>query len=218
MIETNGLASTTNRNSMIDAVIWDMGGVLVRTEDQTPRRELAAWVGTTDKELYDTVFNSPTALQATLGLIPEEEQWKAVQAHYGLKDEDMPRFRDLFWGGDRLDDRLVAFIDSLRPRYRTALLSNAWSETRDEMNRRHKLLHAFDVSVFSAEIQLAKPDPAAFLYLLGLLSVSPERAVFVDDVSHNVEGAVRLGMHGIVFRNSHQALRELAQLGVSSTL
>lgn len=203
---------------MIDAVIWDMGGVLVRTEDQTPRRELARWVGATEQDLYDVVFNSPTAAQATLGLIPEAEQWRSVQAHYGLTDEDMPRFRELFWGGDRLDSSLVAYIDSLRPRYRTALLSNAWSDTRDEMNRIHKLLHAFDVSVFSAEIRLAKPDPAVFLYLLGLLSVPPERAVFVDDVSHNVEGALRLGMHGIVFRNTEQTLQELARLGVSPSV
>ena len=215
MTEIYGFTEAGGRNEMIEAVIWDMGGVLVRTEDQSPRHELARWVNTTPEELYDTVFNSATAQQATLGLIPEEMQWKQVQAHYGLRDEDMPRFRDLFWGGDKLDVKLVQYIDSLRPRYRTALLSNAWSDTRADMNRKLRLLHAFDAIVFSSEVRLAKPDPAIFLYLLDLLSVPPERAVFVDDVAKNVDGALKLGMHGVVFQNARQTINDLEKLGIS---
>jgi FMN phosphatase YigB (HAD superfamily) len=40
----------------------------------------------------------------------------------------------------------------------------------------------------------------------------PEEAVFVDDVAANIEGAQRVGMRGIHFRSTNQAIAELAAL------
>ncbi len=53
----------------IRAVIFDFGGVLMRTEDQSPRQELAARLGVTREQLYYHIFDSPSARQATLGEI-----------------------------------------------------------------------------------------------------------------------------------------------------
>ncbi len=63
----------------IRAVIFDLGGVLVRTEDQTPRRELAERLGITRQELYDLVFDSPSARQASLGTMTAEEHMERVR-------------------------------------------------------------------------------------------------------------------------------------------
>lgn len=44
---------------------------------------------------------------------------------------------------------------------------------------------------------LCKPDLRIYQLCAERLGVSPHEAVFLDDLSFNVEAAVRLGMHGI---------------------
>ena len=55
----------------------------------------------------------------------------------------------------------------------------------------------FDVSCYSAELRLAKPDPAYFRRAAELVGAPPEQFVFVDDNEPNVEGARSVGMAGI---------------------
>jgi epoxide hydrolase-like predicted phosphatase len=201
-------------DNLIEAVIWDMGGVLLRTEDPLPRRHLAERLGITLEELYTTVFMSSSADTAMVGKIDENSHWNFVLDKFGLAPDQLQEFEKDFWAGDRLDEELVDGIGSLRPRYRTALLSNAWSDARLKVTQNYQLLHAFDLIIFSAEIGLAKPDSAIFIYLLDKLALPPAKTVFIDDVPANVEGARKLGMHGIVFRNREQVLDELVNLGV----
>lgn len=44
---------------------------------------------------------------------------------------------------------------------------------------------------------LCKPDPRIYQLCADRLGVSPQEAVFLDDLSFNVEAAVQVGMHGI---------------------
>ncbi len=53
---------------MIKAVIFDMGGVLLRTEDLTPRARLAAQLGVTLRELEHLVFSSESSMKKHIGL------------------------------------------------------------------------------------------------------------------------------------------------------
>ncbi|MCE5208762.1 MAG: HAD family phosphatase [Chloroflexi bacterium] len=201
-------------HDLIEVVVWDMGGVLIRTKDPSPRQELAEWLGMTVDEVYSIVFENDSARNATLGRISEEDHWNTIQNRLGLGFEDMQDFRTAFWGGDGMDQALFDYIQSLRPRFRTALLSNAWSGARQVMKERYNMLSAFDVSIFSAEIGLAKPDPAIYHYLLDRLAISPEKTVFIDDVKENVESAINVGMRGVVFHNRQQVLDDLALMGI----
>ena len=196
----------------IRAVIFDFGGVLVRTEDPTPRRELAARLGLTREQIYYHVFDSPSARQATLGQISADEHWEAIHLGMGLAMEDFPSVQQAFWGGDRLDFDLVDYIRSLRPRYKTGLLSNAWSDLREMLTERWKIADAFDALVISAEVGIAKPDPLIFSLVLEQLDVSAAEAVFVDDFIVNIEAAQACGLHSVHFRSPDQAKAELGIL------
>ncbi|MDH2412792.1 HAD-IA family hydrolase [Nocardioides sp. CER19] len=75
----------------------------------------------------------------------------------------------------------------------------------------------FDVSCYSAELGLAKPDPAYFRRALELIGAPPEQVLFVDDVEPNVDGAREVGMAGIHWhlRDGHDQLEKLlAEHGV----
>ncbi len=197
----------------IRAVIFDLGGVLLRTEDPRPREALAARLGLPRRELEDLVFNSPAGLQAQRGEISPEQLWAQVVRRLGLPPTALPALQRAFWGGDRLDKDLLDFIRRLRPRYRTALLSNAWRDLRAELHR-WGVADAFDRLVISAEEGVMKPDPRIYRLALERLAVSPAEAVFVDDFPHNVEGARAVGMHAVHFQSRAQVLDALRRLGV----
>lgn len=196
----------------IRAVIFDMGGVINRSMDDTPRQQLAQRLGVPVEKLYDMVFNSETAAQASIGELSVLEHWQAVTAALGLSPHEMDEFQAQFWQGDRVDYSLVDYLRSLRERYKTALLSNAWDDLRHVLEEKWKIADAFDVIIISSEVGLVKPDGRIYELALERLGVAPAEAVFVDDFEHNVEAARSLGLHAVHFRSPQQAIEELEQL------
>jgi epoxide hydrolase-like predicted phosphatase len=196
----------------IQAVIWDLGGVLVRTEDPAPRQSLAARFGLERRELEELVFNSEPGVKAQLGQISEDQLWAFVLDHLGEPLGEAGVFEQAFWGGDRVDESLVGYISRLRPRFTTALLSNAWSTLRRAMEDKLQISDVFDELVISAEVGLMKPDARIYRLALEKIRIQPAEAVFLDDQPVNVEGARALGMHAIQFRQPTQALEALSAL------
>jgi epoxide hydrolase-like predicted phosphatase len=196
----------------IRAVIWDLGGVLVRTEDYTSRDRLAARLGLSREELEDLVFSNDSGDRAQLGLISVEQHLENLRQRFGLQRSEMDHFWKEFWGGDRLDAELVAFIRSLRARYRTGLLSNAFSDLRHYVTHVWKFADAFDEMVISAEVGLVKPDARIYRLILERLGVAPQEAVFIDDMPRNVEGARAVNLHAVQFVTPQQARGELERL------
>jgi epoxide hydrolase-like predicted phosphatase len=196
----------------IRAVIFDLGGVLVRTEDRTSRSKLAKRLGLTYDELSALVFDSQSALKATKGEITAEEHWDEVCKALGLSKEEYPQVPLEFWGGDTLDHGLINYLRNLRPQYKTALLSNAWDDLRQMIEEVWKFDDAFDQILISAEVGLVKPDRFIYEKVLSELDVKPAEAVFVDDFPENVAGAKTVGLEAIRFISPEQALQDLERL------
>lgn len=199
-------------NYNIRVVIFDLGGVLLRTEDPQPRVELAKRYGYSREELEKLVFASEWSVQAELGAAEPGAVWRHVQNMLRIAEEDLPAFQDAFWAGDRLDEDLLGLVNSLRGNFRTVLLSNAWSDMRRTVARRFGKLDAFEVQVFSSEVGLRKPAPEIFQYVLDLLGADPEEAIFVDDFSENVLAARKLGLRAVQFKNAAQTRKDLSSL------
>ncbi len=194
---------------MIKAIIFDLGGVILRTLDQRPRRALADRLGTNLYQLYNQVFSSESARQATLGQISTAQHLEAIGKHFGKDGQELEKLIRDFWEGDRLDDSLLGFLKSTRPQYKTALLSNAWDNLRGMLEDEWKIADVFDELIISAEVGLAKPDHRIYTLTLDRLGVAPEQAVFVDDFIENVDAARWIGMHSVHFRSVPQALADL---------
>ncbi len=202
---------TTTRQP-IRAVIWDLGGVLVRTEDWAPRRRWGERLGLEPGDLSRLLFEGEVGRRATLGQASADDVWRWVGEQLGLTGAEVERLRRDFWAGDRVDESLVDYIRDLRPAYRTALLSNAWPDLRHFVEKVWCIGDAFDVIVISAEVGMAKPHPRIYRLVLERLGMAPEETVFIDDFPVNVEAARQVGLHAIHFRGPEQALQELEVL------
>ncbi|MCB5177956.1 HAD family hydrolase [Streptomyces antimicrobicus] len=103
----------------------------------------------------------------------------------------------------RVDDRVVAYVQSLRDRAEVALLSNIPSDHADAFLAAQPWLQHLDHVAFSGKIKAAKPDPAAFHHCVTALRAAPADFLFVDDREENVRAAQALGMNAHLFTALH---------------
>ena len=195
----------------IRAVFFDFGGVVMRTEYQSPRQKLAERFNMDYDEIDRAVFGSDSARRASIGEITEEKHWAEISKRFKQPASEMQAFRDTFFGGDVIDRTLVETIRVLRGKYHTGLISNAWSGLRAFIIK-EKVINVFDTVVISAEIGVVKPSAGIYELALQQAKVSASEAVFVDDMPANIEACEKVGMKGILFNDPQKSLDHLKRL------
>ena len=195
----------------IRAVFFDLGGVIVRTEYQAPRQRLAERLGMEYDDLVRVVFDSPTAVQATIGELTAAEHWTTVMRRLKRDAAETQAIRDEFFAGDIVDRNIVAFLRSLRGKYKVGLISNAFDDLRPFIMK-EKFEDAFDRMIISAEVGAAKPGAKIYQIALEQFEVSPGESIFVDDVIDNIEGCQKVGIKGIHFKDPEAALQQVKAL------
>ncbi len=195
---------------MTKALVFDFGGVLMRTVDFTPRRRWEVRFGLPELGLAKLVFENPVAKKATVGAADTAEVWDFVAAELRLSDAELAQLRHDFWSGDRVESALTDFVSRQRGHCRTAILSNAWPGVRQFFGTLPEL-SVFETMVISAEESIAKPAAEIYQRTLERLEVAATQTVFVDDMVENVVAARTLGMAGVVFESTEQTLSALQQ-------
>jgi putative hydrolase of the HAD superfamily len=187
---------------MIKAVVLDIGGVVLRTEDKSGRRALEQTYGLPPGGVDALVFKSQAAAESTLGKASPEKIWQHVADELSLSDDALQAFQQTFWQGDQIDQNLIQFLQRLRPKYTTDFLTNAWVNSRDALEEQYGIVEGQTVDhlLISSELGIAKPDPKIYDILSETINARFEQIIFVDDNIENIEVASALGMHTIHFR------------------
>jgi epoxide hydrolase-like predicted phosphatase len=199
---------------VIKAVIFDVGGVLVRTPDRNRRRSWENQLGLSEWESEEIVFGGEMGTKAQLGQIGDDALWTWVGQRLGLNHDNLAAFRHDFWAGDILDSSLIEYIRRLRPYRQTAVISNATDKLRHTLDETYAIADAFDLIVCSAEEKIMKPDHEIYRRTLDRLDRRPEETVFIDDTLANVQAARQLGMKALHFFPSMDVPVELGKLGI----
>jgi putative hydrolase of the HAD superfamily len=194
---------------MIRAVFFDFGGVLIRDEDNSEREVWEKRLGMSPGELAATVFESEAAARASVGEVTTAEMWQYIGERLQLDDKQCRQLQADFFRGDNLNIELLEFAEALQPRYRLAILSNAWSDARRVFSQVYGLDAIFETMIISAEIGLAKPDPRIYHLAVERLDARPEEAIFLDDRLENIEAAQAVGLRAVHFRDNAQAIAEM---------
>ena len=114
--------------------------------------------------------------------------------------------------GDPLEE-VVEVLSALKSTGISLYILSNWSaETYPVAERRFDFLDWFDGKVISGETGMIKPDPNIYKLLMKTYGLTPQKTVFIDDKSVNVEAANALGIHGIHFKNASKLLKDLRKL------
>ncbi len=191
------------------AVIFDIGGVLWRLIDSSLHHKWETRLGLPEGGLGVIIWRSPISDQAMIGQATPVDVWAQVGERFSLTPDELEALQTDFWSAAAFDRELLDFIQSLKPKVKTGIISDAFLDARDMVEGR---LDKFDVMVFSAEEGVRKPNPEIYRRALSRLGVAAEEAIFVDDVLANVQGARALGIHAIHFTNSAAVRAEISRL------
>jgi FMN phosphatase YigB (HAD superfamily)/RimJ/RimL family protein N-acetyltransferase len=195
-----------------DTLLFDWGGVLMRTEDDGGRRRWEAKLELPAGGVDRAVFQSDAWRQAQLGGCTVEACWEAIGASLRLGPAELARFRHDFWAGDRLNRPLIRGIERWKAAgYRVAILSN-YSLELEALLAEQGVRALFDPVVVSAREGIMKPSSQLFWRALDRIGASPADALFVDDFPENVAGARNVGLHAVHFQETHQALEEIEEV------
>jgi len=196
----------------VKGILFDFGGVLVRTATWEPRRRWEEKYHLQPGQLDALVFDTETAIEASLGLRPAADVWEPVARELSLSSGELAQLQEDFFSADFLDQELVAFIKEIRPPTRVGILSNALLNAREIFTNKYRIGGLFDTMVISAEVNLTKPDIRIYLLAAQRLGLQPEEIVFVDDVINNIKGAHLAGMLAIHFRTSAEVIATLTRM------
>ncbi len=179
------------------AVVFDWGGVLMRTLDYGPRHAWDARLGLAAGSVERVVHGIEEWQQAQRGALSTSQYWAAVGQKLHLSDSDLSALRSDFYQGDRLHGPTASLLARLRSRgLVVGLLSNNTLELGQELERLG-LASMFDAVAISAASGAMKPEPAAYRAILGRLACPPNQALMLDDSPANVEGARAVGMAAV---------------------
>jgi len=192
----------------VQAVICDLFDVLFLPGDPTRHREYETRLGLPERGLRQAMLRSPIFVQALRGQVSEEQLWRDVAQNIGDDPAQWAQIADTFYSAIRLNKELADFLRSLRPRYRTAILSNA-PDGICAWIQRFQLDQAVDEVVISAEVRVSKPYPDIFQIAANRLGVQPEQTIFIDDEPRFIEGAQAVGMTGVLFIDTPQAIAQV---------
>src|SRR5688572_10090026 len=209
---------------MIEAVIFDYGGVL----STTPFAGIAEYerkMGYPERSLARLLFGKGASPQGPTD--EPDHDWHLLETGRLTLDEfhvrlverseaalgqpldlgDYAQFlREL---GVGVHWMMVHRVRELRADgYRTAILTSNVKEWGNYW-KQSILLDLFDEIVDSCEVGLRKPDPAIYRLTCERLKVAPEAAVFLDDTRRHVESARQVGLQAILVRDPWAALAEL---------
>lgn len=110
-----------------------------------------------------------------------------------------------------LNLEIIDIIKNLKKKgYRVVLFSN--DSKLGEKLRLKKAEKYVDKIYSSATLQLRKPDPKIFKFVLEAENISPNEALFIDDKLRNTVVAEKLGIKSIVYKNPKQLHSELLSI------
>jgi epoxide hydrolase-like predicted phosphatase len=202
-------AGCDNAVVAIRAVIFDIGGVLEVTPPTGWMERWAARLGVSGQEMSSRLEGTWRA--GTLGEVDLDTVELRTMSALGLTDGELSEFMDDLWTEymGSLNCELADYFGSLRPRYRTGILSNSFVGARERESAAYGFDQMCDAVVYSHEEGMAKPDPRFYGVILERLSVEAEEALFIDDSPACVQGALDVGMRAIRYFDNRQAIAEI---------
>ena len=201
---------------MIEAVIWDFGGVLTTSPFEAFMR-------------YEMERGLPADI---IRRTNAENHLENAWAKFERAEIDAATFDELFAAESRalgaevrgsdvlpllsgdLRPEMVEALRRIKQKFKTGCITNNLPANAIGSRTGRSLYVAevmvlFDHVIESAKIGLRKPDPRIYRMMVDKLGVDPKHCVYLDDLGVNLKPARDMGMTTIKVLNAPQAIAEL---------
>jgi 2-haloacid dehalogenase len=199
----------------IDTIVFDLGAVLIDWNPEYLYRKIIA-----DETERLWFFNNI----CTADWNEEQDAGRPLQVATDELVNKYPEFEDNIRAYyDRWEEMLNGPIEETlelfkllknQNRFKFYALTNWSAETFPIALRKYEFLHWFDGRLVSGEEKTRKPFKGFYQTLIEKFSITPEKALFIDDNLRNIPPASDLGMNTIHFTNAGNLARHLKDLSL----
>jgi len=199
----------------IKIVAFDCDGVMFDTKESNTAyyNQILGHFGrpamTTEQFAY---CHSHTADQSIAKLFDDEESFRAAQS-YRKSMSYLPFLKYM-----EIEPYLKPLIETLRPRYKTAIATNR-SDTMDRVISEHGLEGYFDLVVCSNDVDHPKPHPDQLIKILEHFGIEPCDSLYVGDSELDEIAAKAAGVPFVAYKNRSlsadfhiQSLKQIAEI------
>ena len=206
---------------MIEAILWDFGGVFTTSPFEAFERfesarglpkDFIRTINSTNPNANAWARFESSVIDAD-GFDHEFCQEAEARGH-SVRGKDV---LELLSGEFR--PRMIAALAECKKHYKVGCITNnmkkagdgpAMATSDERAEQAAKVMAMFDVIVESSVEGVRKPQPRIYEIACERLGVVPERAVFLDDLGINLKPARAMGMTTIKVVTEEQAIGELA--------
>lgn len=198
-----------------DAILFDIGGVLLTNGWDHAERAILSEQFHIDRAELEThhmkAFEPWERGELTL------DEYLDAAVFYQPREFSREEFFAAICAQSKpLPDSAVCILKELAAadKCRVGALNNEARETHEYRMEKFGLREYFEFTFTSCYMGLRKPDPSIYRRALGMIGVSPERSVFIDDRLENVAAAAAVGMKAIRYTGADALRRDFESLKV----
>ncbi len=200
----------------ISVIFFDVGGVVLTNGWDRPARMRAAEAFHLDWNEFQRRHRLVVA-DFEAGRIGLEEYLNRT-VFYEPRAFTREQFRDFMFAQSQPCQEVLALLAALAgaKQYLLGALNNESVELNRYRIERYRLRDYFDVFFSSCYLGVRKPEERIYRLALDITQRQGSECLFIDDRPENVEGAERVGIPAILYRDAGQLEGEFRRRGVLS--
>ncbi|MBM3887028.1 HAD-IA family hydrolase [Candidatus Dependentiae bacterium] len=211
---------TTHPSSLLhktyNTIILDLGSVLVDVDPNTLATLLGNHIYTLTPETCRAMFTSIPIKKNAAGIINDEQALAELYAYFPKNQVDLFKKLPLFQALQPLPNGLKLFnLARQRAKY-VYILTNITPISFEHVRQTTPFINEANGYITSFDAKSRKPDPAIYQALIKDYTITPQTALFFDDLQDNCKAASALGIDSVVCNYDEDIVGFFAGLKISN--
>lgn len=211
LFSKNDMGSSCYNDSMIKAIIFDLGGVLFTNGTKKFAKHIAEKHQLNFKDVYGILNYSEIGNAYREGKITRDVFYESFKKQFHIKD-DTNKLEQKWIEVYQLVEETKEIIEVLRKKYKIYFLSDNVKERVEAAEKKYRFFKLFHGGVFSHEVGVRKPNTRIYEIALEKANVKSEETLFIDDKQINLPPAEKLGMNTLLFTSPEQLKADLIRM------
>ncbi len=197
-----------------EAVVFDLGKVLVDFDYSIAARRIAARCTTPPRDVQHFIDHSPLLFRYETGLMTREEFFDEIRKATGFLG-DIEEFGRFFADIFSPMEEMIGLHARLRERgVPTFIFSNTNDLAISHIRRNFPFFSKFDAYVLSYEHRAMKPDTKLYEVVERVTGRKEQQILYLDDRIENAQAGVARGWHVIQHRDALESIAIVTKLGL----
>ena len=210
------ISTKTPKLSHYEAIIFDLGGVIINLNYKKTEEEFKRLFGTDFSEIYSKQSQTDIFNKLETGDISEKQFVEAMQKS-SSKDISHQEIINA-WNAMLLDipKERIELLRKIGKEKRIFLLSNtneihkkAFDKIILEAHQMEGLEPLFEKAYFSHLVGMRKPHTEIFDFVIEENNLNPQKTLFIDDSPQHIEGALQTGLNAYHLEVSTHSVLDL---------